>query len=192
MKRILIIGYGNLLREDDGVGRLAAERLAEELRDPRVTVMPCHQLNLEMVEPISQADCVLFIDAAAHGIPGVMSIVHVRPITVPPESFSHRLEPGVLLAASMALYGRTPEALALTISGERFDYGETLSPIMAEVLPLAVDRVRGMVESECRGDDRKQAGEAAHNNHPASEGGSSNASKPASDASSSRQPTAAD
>jgi len=192
MKRILIIGYGNLLREDDGVGRLAAERLAEELREPRVTVIPCHQLNLELVEPISEADCVLFIDAAAHGIPGVMSLARVKPATVPPESFSHRLEPGVLLAASSALYGRMPEALALTISGERFDYGETLSPIVAEVLPLAVDRVRGMVESECRGDERKETDETGQDRNRASGGGAPNAGEPPSHASPLRQPTPAE
>ena len=40
---VLVIGYGNTLRSDDGAGVVAAERLAEAIGS-RATVLTRHQL----------------------------------------------------------------------------------------------------------------------------------------------------
>jgi hydrogenase maturation protease len=181
MKRILIIGYGNVLRADDGIGRIAAERLLEVLKEPNVTVLPCHQLMPELAEALSEADCALFIDAAAQGAPGVLSLTRVRPSFRSPDSFSHHVGPGELLAVTQSVYGRAPEAMVLTVSGEDFECGDDLSPTAAELLPEVVERVRQMVESECTNLDLESpmsGGEKAAN--PSSENGASNPSRPVS------------
>nr|MDQ2730551.1 hydrogenase maturation protease [Armatimonadota bacterium] len=70
MSGALVIGYGNPLRRDDGLGPMAAQRLAA-LADPlRVQVLTPYQLSPELAEPISQARFVLFIDASEEGVPG--------------------------------------------------------------------------------------------------------------------------
>ena len=48
MRRVLIIGYGNPLRADDGVGWQAARRLAELRQDEFVETLALHQLTPEL------------------------------------------------------------------------------------------------------------------------------------------------
>ena len=62
MARALIIGYGNPLRGDDGLGWRAAEQLAEIIPQSEAEVIACHQLTPELAEPISRARLVIFID----------------------------------------------------------------------------------------------------------------------------------
>src|SRR5687767_15002380 len=61
--KLLVIGYGNTLRRDDGVGPRVAETVGA-LRLPGVRTLVCQQLSPEHAEPISQADAVVFVDAA--------------------------------------------------------------------------------------------------------------------------------
>jgi hydrogenase maturation protease len=63
MPRILIIGYGNPLKSDDGLGWHAAQELSRELTPPGVKVIRAHQLTPELAEEASTAELVLFIDA---------------------------------------------------------------------------------------------------------------------------------
>ena len=65
MARALVIGYGNTLRADDGLGPAVAERLGSEWADEDVGVLSCQLLTPELAEPVSRAEIVVFIDAAA-------------------------------------------------------------------------------------------------------------------------------
>src|SRR5208283_4534442 len=107
MSRVLIIGYGNPLRGDDGFGWRAATRLLGLVADPEVEVMAVQQLTPELMEPISRAGRVVFIDAAAGGEPGVL---REREVAADPETqrFTHHSTPGGLLAGAAALFGRAP------------------------------------------------------------------------------------
>ena len=70
---VLIIGYGNPLRGDDGVGWRVAEAVAAALPDGAAEVLTVHQLTPELAELMSRADRVIFIDAAAEGEAGEVS-----------------------------------------------------------------------------------------------------------------------
>lgn len=133
MPGALIIGYGNPLRGDDGLGPRAADLLGG---------MVLHQLNPELAEPISRAGLVIFIDAAETGRPGEWTCVEVRPAPSAERLFTHHLDPGALLAAARALYGRAPRALLFTMAGESFDLGEELSPAVAAALPELVKAIK--------------------------------------------------
>ena len=54
MARVLILGYGNPLRSDDGLGWQVAVQLFRTNTSPEVLVLPCHQLTPELAEPISR------------------------------------------------------------------------------------------------------------------------------------------
>ncbi len=134
MARILILGYGNPLRADDGLGWRAAEELALKFSSDDVEVRTCHQLLPEMVDLIHQADTVFFVDAARDGEPGELRCSPVIPETGAVR-FTHQLSPAVMLGWSQHLYGRCPRAFLVSICGGRFDLGETLSPVVAGTLP---------------------------------------------------------
>jgi hydrogenase maturation protease len=147
MRNVLVIGYGNPLRGDDGVGWKAAEALAAESAGP-VAVMPCHQLTPELADPISRSDLVIFVDACCDNIPGKLSSHLVRPDTSSCDGFSHRVDPAALLASAARLYGRCPEAILISVSGEFFGYAEELSPAVQAVFPELLQCVRQACSQE--------------------------------------------
>jgi hydrogenase maturation protease len=62
-QNLLVIGYGNTLRGDDGVGPRVAEAV-RALRLPGVSTLVCQMLTPEHAAPISLAQTVIFVDAA--------------------------------------------------------------------------------------------------------------------------------
>lgn len=72
--RALLIGYGNPLRSDDGLGWRVAEALRTQVEQQAATeataqaqsldIVTCQQLNPELAEAISRADLAIFVDAA--------------------------------------------------------------------------------------------------------------------------------
>lgn len=133
--KVLILGYGNPLRGDDGFGCEAARRLAAFIRNPGIDIREMHQLTPELAEPIGHAGHVIFIDASREDPPGK---VQRRPVgAASPGTFTHHLTPATLLACALELYGRAPDAVLFTAGGMSFEYGMILS----EPMEAAVNEV---------------------------------------------------
>jgi hydrogenase maturation protease len=145
----LVIGIGNPLRGDDGVGALLVEELAEELggwSTAAAELKVVHQLTPELASTLAGAERVLFLDAC------------VAPCTVEPWMDllqieagadaaaagldSHQLEPAVLLALANTLYGWRGEGALLRLPAFAFPHGQALSPSLLEALPEARRLVR--------------------------------------------------
>ena len=131
----LVIGYGNTLRGDDGLGWVAAARLQDILPPDAATVLTCHQLTPELAEPVSRADLVILIDAAQGTPPGKMTCREVLPDAGQTQVLLHAMLPEGLLAGVQALYGTVPRMLLWTVNGESFVYGEGLSPAVQTAIP---------------------------------------------------------
>ena len=145
MSRILILGYGNPLRSDDGLGWQAAVELFRANRTPDVEVLPCHQLTPELAKAVSRSETVLFIDCTRDGKPGEVRCAELEPHSSSP-SFTHDLNPAALLALSAELFGTHPTAFLLTICGENFEPGEALSATVSRQLQILKGRVRQIVQ----------------------------------------------
>ena len=128
MPTCLILGYGNPLRSDDGVGWKAAATLEGELFSADLLVVASQQLTPEMAELISRCSRVLFLDAAHTGSPGEirMEIVRRDP-NANVEDVSHQLLPSALLEFAYRYFAAEPDATLLTLTGENFEFGEHFS-----------------------------------------------------------------
>jgi hydrogenase maturation protease len=129
----LLIGYGNPLRGDDGVGWLLASQLTPT---GTTRIIAAHQLVPEMAEAVSQASEVLFVDAEVGPEPGRWSVIPARP--EPGQTLSalgHHLTPGRLLALAQTLYGAAPNGRVLAVAGADFGYGEGFSAPVEDALP---------------------------------------------------------
>ena len=116
--KILVIGYGNPAREDDGLGPAAAAAL-EEQGIEGVTVEADYQLTVEDAAAVAQHDTVIFIDASADGREP-FCFFRLQPKRR--ESFSsHAVEPEAVLALAEDLFDAHAEAYALGIRGYSFD-----------------------------------------------------------------------
>ncbi len=148
MPRVLIIAYGNPLRCDDGLAWRAAQELAKQDLGENVEIITTHQLTPELAASASQASRVMFIDAAHGGVAGELAFASVVP---QPQSsvFTHDFSPGAILNLSHELYSSRPEANIISICGENFDHGQTLSAKVSAALPHLIARVKDFIEQTC-------------------------------------------
>lgn len=135
---VLLIGYGNPGRMDDGLGPALAEAV-EGLALPGVVADADYQLAVEHAEAIAGCDAVIFADAALSG-PEPFSFRRIEPAVRRAMSFtSHSLQPEAVLALARDLFGADAEGHLLAVRGYVFNrFGETLSAGARENLNAAV------------------------------------------------------
>lgn len=144
-QRILVLGYGNPGRQDDGLGPAAAETI-EQWRLPGVTVEVNYLLNIEDAAEAAECDQVLFIDAAADGTePFEMRAVHAASAMT---FTSHIVPPEVILAICQQCYGRVPRGWLLAIRGYEFELIEELTERARHNLDEALEYARRCFQTE--------------------------------------------
>ncbi len=141
----LVVGIGNTLRSDDGLGVRVVEALSPHGSAETLTVQ---QLTLDLTECLSRVDRVLFVDADAAG--GAVELAPIRPS--PGEAqFGHALSAEELLRWTVVEHAVCPKAWMLSVPGQSFDLGEELSPEAMRALESARRVALGWLagRSEC-------------------------------------------
>lgn len=123
--RILVLGYGNPGRRDDGLGPALAEAIAAQA-PPGVTALADYSLQVEHAPLVAEHAAVVFADAAVSG-PEPFIFRRVDPAA--DTSFTtHSVSAAGLLALAGEHFGGAPAAYVLAIRGHEFDeFGERLS-----------------------------------------------------------------
>lgn len=152
--KVVIIGYGNPLRGDDGVGWYVAGRLAEIADEKTIQVLACHQLTPELAPTIAAVEHVIFIDADCGHSPGEISRQNVRPEAVK-KVLTHTMSPTQLLGLARDLYQGKATGELYTVGGQSFDHREDLSPVVRRACDQLITQIRGFL-------GRVQADEQAH------------------------------
>ena len=116
--RVLVLGYGNPGRQDDGLGPALAEALAA-LSLPGVSVDSDYQLMVDDAASFREADLVVLADAAVQG-PEPFFVQRVEPRSG--ASFtSHGVDGPELAGLARDLFHVTPPVYQLGIRGYLFD-----------------------------------------------------------------------
>lgn len=140
-QEILILACGNTLRGDDGIGWHVGSILQRHPPCERLSVLFVRSLLPELADAVYLADTVVFVDCAAQGAPGTVSISAVSPAHLP-QRFSHHLDPASLLQLTLELYGRIPShRVAVTVSGELFECTGRLSERVKAAVPRTLAAV---------------------------------------------------
>jgi len=152
---VLIIGYGNPLRSDDGVGWHAAQALLNEWPSGKVRVEAAHQLLPEMADWIGEAGCVVFIDACWDVMPGRLRSRAIHAERTGTAPMTHQFSPQRLLADAAHLFHHSPEAVVVSVGGGSFEHGEELSRPVEAVFPDLLAQVKRtvqkcLVKSDCK------------------------------------------
>jgi hydrogenase maturation protease len=145
LERVLLIGFGNPGRRDDGLGPAVAQA-AEGWGIPGVTVESDYQLHVEDAAAVSEHDAVIFADAAAAG-PEPFAF---GPLAAEgePSFTTHSVSPGAVLKLSRDLFSAETAGYLLAIRGYDFDgFGEGLSEPAAANLARALDFLRTRLSS---------------------------------------------
>ena len=142
---MLLIGYGNPGRLDDGLGPALAEAV-RRLGLDRVTVESCYQLAVEHAEQITHYDATIFADADLNG-PEPFRIERLQPTTATAFS-THSVAPAAILGLAHDLFNATVTGYLLGIRGYDFDgFGEGLSPRARENLAAAVEFLQSALQT---------------------------------------------
>jgi len=124
-RSFIVIGYGNDLRSDDGIGPRVAEEV-EAWAGSNVKSLTFHQLTPEIAEIIKDAYGVIFVDACK-----LPEVKEVQVLTIEPEemgkTMTHNVDPRSLLALAQNLYDCHPLAWWIAVPGDNFEMGENLS-----------------------------------------------------------------
>jgi hydrogenase maturation protease len=139
---VLVIGYGNELRRDDGLGPWVARKLTA-LDLPQVRVRTVHQLVPELAAELAAARLAVFIDARVGPCRERVILTRLRPSGLP-ETVTHRVDPEALLALA-SLFGRAPSAILVAVVGQDFGLGEGLSDFAAASARRALRLVQELV-----------------------------------------------
>jgi hydrogenase maturation protease len=154
---ILVIGYGNSLRSDDGAGCQVADIVAS-WHLPYVRSLTVHQLTPELAEPIAASELTIFIDAYAGEFVKkrdklaiqVQRIVIAQSAQITHSDSSiltgvgHFSDPRSLLSLAQQIYGKTPTAYALLLPAVNWEFGEQISVITRKSIEQAVDFLRNL------------------------------------------------
>jgi hydrogenase maturation protease len=147
----LILGMGNLLLCDEGVGVHVARALSQCELPPDVAAVEAGTAFLDVLPEIERADRILLIDAMEGG--GAPGSVYRVP-------FDQCRHPDMLASLhgfdlSRVLYmagkDRPPEVLVFGVEPARIEWGTELSPAVQRVLPALQEAILNEVANEFTG-----------------------------------------
>ncbi len=148
MKKILVYGYGNPGRQDDGLGielALAIEKWAMESEYLGIDVDTNYQLNIEDSYNLKTYDIVVFTDASVEDI---SAFKYERLYPKLAVNFSmHAVEPEFVLALCEQMYDVTPMAYLLHIKGYNWEFMEDMSTKASKNLRKAKEFLQSEIES---------------------------------------------
>jgi hydrogenase maturation protease len=162
MPRTLVLGLGNPLMGDDGLGVAALECLREEWAlSEDVDLVDGGTWGMNLLPLIETAERVILIDAIRSGVaPGTLTILERCDL---PRYFSLKLSPHQIdlreVLALAELRGALPDQLvAIGIEPQRIEMEVELSPVVRAGLRKVVDLVVDRLEAaghRCRRRERE-------------------------------------
>jgi hydrogenase maturation protease len=138
----VVLGLGNTLHSDDGIGPQAIERLRNDARVPAdVALIEGGTLGLELLTYIWDCSYLLVLDAVDVGqAAGTLVRISSEEVqTLPGKGSVHQLGVADLLVALRVLAHRMPEVVLLGVQPASTEWGTELSPAVAAVLPALAD-----------------------------------------------------
>lgn len=141
--RTLVMGIGNLLMGDEGVGVHVARRLAREPFPPHVDVLDGGTGGFHLLEPLTSHDPVILVDATTDGRPaGTVSVIEPRYASdFPPTLTAHDIGLRDLIV-SAAMLNKLPRVRLVTVSIHEMQPMElALSPAVEAAVPRVVEQV---------------------------------------------------
>ena len=157
--KYVVLGLGNTLHSDDGVGPRAIEALRNEGRVPEgISLVEGGTLGLELLTYIWDCSYLLVLDAVDCGeAPGTLVSMSGQQLhTLPGKGSVHHLGVADLLVALRVLSRQQPTTVLMGVQPSTTDWGTQLSPPVAAAMNPLIEvvitelcnRVRAEVEAE--------------------------------------------
>lgn len=143
--RIIVLGVGNILLSDEGIGVRAIEKLQRDfILSPEVCVIDGGTTGMEMLEDLACADHIVIVDAVRSGQPPA-TIVKLTGDQIP-VFFKTKLSPHQIglsdVLATLELTGEAPGGVTVIgVEPVSLETSMDLSPKVEALLPQLTDLV---------------------------------------------------
>jgi hydrogenase maturation protease len=141
--KCVVLGLGNTLHSDDGVGPQAIQRLRNDARvsEDTTTLIEGGTLGLELLTYIWDCSYLLVLDAVDIGQPpGTLVRLSSQELqTLPGKGSVHQLGVADLLVALRVLARRQPTVVLLGVQPATTDWGTELSPAVGAVMESLIE-----------------------------------------------------
>jgi hydrogenase maturation protease len=139
----LLIGCGNALRRDDGIGPHIA-MVVERWKLPGVVTRAVFGLTPELAEYVAAARRVIFVDARLAMDESQRCEVRRLAADDHPTTLGHAFDPTSLLALAGHAYDRWPPALCVIVPAFDMSLGEGFSPIARRAIREALRTIAAL------------------------------------------------
>jgi hydrogenase maturation protease len=144
--KIMLYGYGNPGRQDDGLGNEFIDRIEEWIKEQGLKGIELdsnYQLNIEDAEAISNKDLAIFIDASVEEIEDycISKVTESSEITYT----THAASPGYIVDLCKKIYGKAPMTYLIHIKGYEWDFREGLTEKAIENLEKAMSALKPLL-----------------------------------------------
>jgi hydrogenase maturation protease len=149
--KILVYGYGNPGRQDDGLGVRLVESLEQWITEnhySQVHTDSNYQLNLEDVATISGYDLVVFADASREDISGFRLDTLEASDRV--EFTMHAVSPAFILHLCHQVFNHQPRAYLLHIRGYEWEFMEGMTEEAGDNLKAATEFMQEFLKNRIR------------------------------------------
>jgi hydrogenase maturation protease len=142
-KKVLVIGIGNVILRDEGVGVHAVRELEVKELPPRVEVLDGGTALMDLLPVIQEAARIIVIDALkGGGKPGTIYRVCPDDLMAETERPLSLHQVGLLEVLGMARQlGGEPEVVIIGVEPKEISWGMELTPEVEAKLPRVIDAV---------------------------------------------------
>ena len=148
--RVVVMGLGNLLVSDDGVGSHVVKILLESSILPHgIEIIDAGTASLDVLELFNENDKIIVVDAVRAGHPpGTLYRFNARDVRSGPAISMSLHQMSLLESLHMAdLIGKAPkEVIIIGVEPEDMSYSTELSPVIKEKLPEIIQHVKECVQ----------------------------------------------
>ncbi len=148
-KPILVLGVGNLLLKDEGVGIHVVRSLAAQELPPDVEVMDGGTRGLDLLMLFQGRRLVIIVDCARMGEkPGAMRVFEARDL--PPQQGRAFSVHGINLGDALELgerLGMLPEVVIVGVEPEKIDIEIGLTDAVKAIVPKIEKTVRELIQA---------------------------------------------
>ncbi len=151
-RNIVILGIGNILLSDEGVGVYVANELLKCALPEYVTVVEGGTDGFRLLNVIMEADRLIIVDAVrGGGEPGSIYRFDIDDVKKCPAGFKTSVhQVGILEVIDLSgLIGKTPHTTIIGIEPKSLEMGMELSSEISEKVPRIIELVINEVSRSC-------------------------------------------
>ena len=155
---ILILGFGNPDRQDDGVAWHVLRELMVSYGLPKPVTLDIDdflpdksvlfqfqlQLLPEIADDLNKYDRAVFIDAHTGAVPLNVNVTEVMP-EFQNSPLTHHLTANSLLAIAQKIHNTHPKSILVSIRGYEFAFSQELSLQTKELVRIAVNAIQSWI-----------------------------------------------